>query len=325
MTNHHNVLVTGAAGFVGRALCPALADAGYKVVAAVRDSRALAGVDMKGLKIMVVPDIGPDTDWTDALKGVDMVVHLAARAHIFNDSAADPEAEYIRVNVGGTRRLAKAAVDAGVRRFLYLSTIKVNGENSGDGAFSEDDAPAPSDAYGRTKRDAEKALLDIAENLPMEVVIVRPPLVYGAGAKGNMLRLIKICDKAIPLPFAAIANRRSMIYLGNLVDAIITCLKHDAAANNTYLVCDGDDVSTPELVRRIARSLGRPARLVYIPVSVLRLAGKIFGKSDMVSRLLDSLSINDQKIRTRLLWSPPFTMQQGMEETSAWFRSRQGR
>ncbi len=310
------ILVTGATGFVGRALCPALADLGYEVVAASR---------MKGAGILTVSDIGPETDWTEALESVDMVVHLAARVHVFNDPAADPEAEYVRVNVEGTRRLAQAAANAGVRRFLYLSTIKVNGDSSGSGTFSEDDQPAPDDAYGRTKWEAEKALFEIAGNSPMEAVVLRPPLVYGAGARGNILSLLKICEKAPPLPFAAIANRRSMIYLGNLVDAIIAGLTRDAAADNIYLVCDGDDVSTPELIRRVAKSLGRPARLVYIPPSMLRLAGKIFGKSDMVSRLLDSLSINDKKIRKQLEWSPPFTMQQGLEETSAWFRSRQGR
>ena len=312
------VLVTGAGGFFGRTLCPALLAAGHDVSAAVRDP---AAAGLGSLEIRPVPDIGPDTDWGKALSGVEAVVHLAARVDVINETAADPLAEYRGINRDGTRRLAEAAVGEGVRRLLFLSTVKVNGEKTEAAPFSENDPPAPADAYGLSKWEAEKTLAGIAAKSELETVILRSPLIYGENVKGRFLSLLKLCRKALPLPLGGIANRRSMIYAGNLADAVIRCLAHPDAAGRTYLVGDCEDVSTPELIRRVAGALGRPARLFAVPSVMLRLAGGVVGQSATVGRLLGSLQINDGRIRRELGWTPPFAMLQGMEKTAAWFLS----
>ena len=307
----------GADGFVGRALCAALAAAGDDVSASVRNPEAAAG--LTGVRVRITGDVGPETDWTEALGGVEAVVHLAARVHVMKEAAADPAAEYARVNAAGTRRLAEQAAAAGARRLVLMSTVKVNGEATMGEPFREGDPPAPADAYGRSKWEAERALPEVARQTGLEWVVLRPPLVYGPRVRGNFLSLMRLCRAAPPLPLAAIANRRSLVYVGNLVDAVRRCLTHPEAAGNTYLVGDGEDVSTPELIRLLAAAMGRPARLFPVPAALLRTVGAITGKSTAVARLLDSLVLDGGRIRRHLGWTPPFTMNRGLGETAAWF------
>lgn len=312
------VLVTGANGFIGSALCAELVHREYSVHGVVRElSRS---IELR-CEITTVGDIGSDTDWSRSLIGVDAIVHLAARVHVMQDTATDPLAEFRKVNVFGTERLAREAARAGVRRFVYVSSIKVNGESTDahSGDFTEKNAPNPQDPYGVSKWEAEQAMHCVAQETGLEVVIVRPPLVYGPGVGANFLRLLRFVRKGVPLPFGAINNQRSLVYVGNLVDAIITCLEHPTAASQTYLISDGEDVSTPELIRRIAHALGRPARLLPVPPALLRVAGRLTGKSAEVDRLLDSLVIDSSKIRRGLGWKPPFTMEQGLQETADWY------
>jgi nucleoside-diphosphate-sugar epimerase len=314
------VLVTGATGFVGRHVCPAIIGAGHEVSAAVRrpDHPNIS----PGASYHVVPDIGPETEWGKALSGIDAVVHLAARVHIINEDLPDPLFEYCRVNTDGTASLAKAAAGAGVRRFVFLSTVKVMGERTTARPFVETDTPKPEDAYGLSKWAAEKALMEAAGQGRLEPVILRPPLIYGPGVGGNFLSLLELCQKASPLPLMTVNNLRSFLYVGNLVDAILRCLRPDnKAARQTYFVRDGEDLSTPALIRHVARALGRPALLFPAPKSLIRLAGLMTGKSKAVRRVVDSLQIDDEKIRRQLGWKPPWDVVQGLKETAVWFTS----
>jgi nucleoside-diphosphate-sugar epimerase len=313
------VLVTGASGFVGRALVPALLAAGHAVDAVLRRPE---GSLPAGVRVRVVPDIGPETEWMAALQGIDAVVHLAARAHVMKDDARDPLAAFCRVNAEGTAALASAAAAAGVGRFVYVSTVKVMGEKNRDGPFRESDAPAPEDAYGLSKWAGEKALLDVCRQGRMQPVIVRPPLVYGPGAKGNMLSLFELCRMSPPLPLAGIDNRRSLIGVANLADALNACVANPQAAGRTYFVRDAEDVSTPELIRRVARALGRPARLFPVPAGVLRFSALLAGQAPAAARLLESLQVDDAKIRGELGWTPPHGMVQGLADMADWFTSR---
>lgn len=313
-----HVLVTGAGGFVGRALVSALQRGGHIVRAAVRniviDSAA-------GGELVEIGDVGPATDWEAALEGIEGVVHLAARVHVLRDAAANPLAEFRRVNVEGTRRLADAAAAAGVDRMVLVSSIKVNGDKTGASPFTERDPPAPQDPYGVSKLEAEQVLKRVGSETGMETVVVRPPLVYGPGVKGNFLSLLRFCDKGIPLPLAAVKNTRSLIYVGNLIDALECALVHPAAAGRTFLVCDGDDVSTPDLLRQTSAALGRSARLFAMPLPLLRFAADLAGRLAQADRLLGSLVVDDDSIRDVLGWRPPFSMAKGLRETAAWFRS----
>jgi nucleoside-diphosphate-sugar epimerase len=303
------ILVTGATGFVGRALVGRLLADGRRVRAAVRPASAALPA---GIETVTVADIGPDTDWRAAIAGVDAIVHLAARAHVLRDSSADAHALYRVVNTLGALRLAEAAAAAGVRRFVFLSSVRVHGDRTSGAPFDESSPLAAEDPYGRSKADAERGLAALAAAGRLDPVVLRPPLVYGPGARGNFARLAALVARGVPLPFGAVRNRRSLIYVGNLVDAIVRTIDHPAAAGETFMVSDGEDLSTPELVRRVARALGRPARLVPVPPVLLRLAGTLAGRSDDAARLLDDLVVDSTRIHERLGWRPPFTLDEGL-------------
>lgn len=309
------VLVTGAAGFVGHALCEALAASGRRYRPAVR-ARGAALRDA-----VAVGEIGPETDWRAALEGVGCVVHLAARTHVMAETTADPLGAYRRVNVAGTERLARAAAAHGARRLVFLSSVKVNGERTGERAFTEEDAPRPEDAYGISKREAEQALARVAANSGLEVAILRAPLVYGPGVKGNFLRLLRLVARGMPLPLGAVNNRRSLVYVGNLVSAIILAIDAPAAAGATYLLADGEDLSTPALVRALARALGVNARVPAVPLGALKLLAAAAGRRAELARLTDSLQVDSLRIRRELGWRPPFTLAQGLERTAKWYRA----
>ncbi|WP_197702729.1 UDP-glucose 4-epimerase family protein [Sulfuricaulis limicola] len=314
------VLVTGATGFVGRALCQALHRCGYQVRAGLRS--AATGADGYCRDRVVVGDLGPETDWRPAIDGVDAIVHLAARVHVLKERSRNPLAEFRLVNVAATERLARMAAASGVRRLVYVSSVKVNGEQTLESPFTETDAPKPHDAYGMSKYEAEQALLKIAEEKNLEVVIVRPPLVYGSGVGGNFLRMMNWINRGFPLPLGSVPNSRSLIYLGNLVDALLTCVMHPRATGKIYLVSDGEDVSTPELVRRLAQAMGRHPRLIPFPPALLRIAGLITGNSAEVERLVGSLRVDSSRIRRELQWTPPFSVTQGLHDTAAWYSGR---
>jgi nucleoside-diphosphate-sugar epimerase len=304
------VLVTGASGFIGAALCRELLARGHAVRGVVRSSAAA-----QGLQDAVVADIADGID-ARALANVDVVVHLAGIAH----RARRDEAEIRRVNVEGTRQLAERSALA-VRRFIFMSSAKVHGEDSGEGAFTEDDALRPEDIYARSKAEAERAIAHAAARSGMQLVVIRPPLVYGPGVKANFLRLLQWVDSGRPLPLAAVLNRRSLIYLGNLVDAVIRCAEHPAA-RGAFLVSDAESVSTAELVARIARASGRSPRLVSIPPSMLRLAARVAGRGEDMRRLTDNFAVDASRARKLLDWRAPFTLDQGLAETLRWFKAR---
>jgi len=313
-----NILITGASGFVGRYVTERLCADGYQVTAVVHNSSAPLPATVHAV---AVGDIAFDTDWSEALVGIDAVVHLAARVHVMMDTAVDPLEEFRRVNVAGTERLAQMAVKAGVKRFVFVSSVKVHGEER-DIRYRESDPLMPQDNYGISKMEAEQVLRQIESETGLEVTIIRPPLVYGPGVKANFLSMMKVIASGIPLPLASIANTRSMIYVGNLVDAISLCVRHPAAAGRTYLVSDGDDVSTSELIRCTAAALDVPTRLFPFPVSLMILAAKLTGKSGAVNRLTGSLTVDSSNIRRELGWVPPCTMEEGLRETAGWFKNR---
>ena len=305
------VVVTGASGFVGATLCGELIAHGFAVRGAIRSLHS--SFLISGVESVSVGNLDADTDWSLVLAGVDCVIHCAARAHVMPETEADSLAAYRSVNVDGSRCLAEQAAAAGVRRLVYLSSIKVNGEQTAlEEPFLFSDAPAPEDSYGVSKSEAEQVLWAVAANTGLEVVVVRPPLVYGPGAKGNLARLLKLVRSGVPLPLGAVYNRRSMIGLDNLVDLLIRCVDHRAAAGQTLLVSDGEDVSTPDLLRQMAAGLGCSARLLPVPVPLLRLAGRALRKQAEVDRLVGSLQINSRHTRELLNWSPPVSLAEGI-------------
>ena len=319
------VLVTGASGFVGSATCAWLVAQGLEVAGAVRQlpARPLAGVDYR-----IVGGLDAGTDWRAALAGVGGVIHCAARVHVMRETADDPLAAFRSANVAGSERLARQAVAAGVKRLVFISSIKVNGEETAPapplprgerGGFREVDAPAPQDPYGQTKWEAEIMLARVAQETGLEVVIVRPPLVYGPGVKGNLARLLSWVEHGVPLPLAGIRNARSLIGIDNFASALHACLTHPAAAGRTYLVRDGEDISTPELVRRLGHHLGKPARLFALPASLLAGLAGLVGRRADVQRLTGSLIVDDSRIRRELGWIPPRTLDEGLAQMArAW-------
>lgn len=314
-----SVLVTGANGFVGRALCAQFQSHGHDVLGATRTPSG----DLPCASVQI-GDVGADTDWRAALAQREVVIHLAAHVHVMHGRPGGMAADFDPVNVAGSEHLARAAARTGVRRFVFLSSVKVNGESTTGRAFVESDPAAPADAYARSKADAERRLTAIAAETGMELVIVRPPLVYGPGVKANFLELLRAVDAGLPLPFASIDNRRSLVYVGNLVDALESCMSHPAAAKRTFFVSDGRDVSTPQLVREIAAALGKRPLLLPFPPSLLRGVGKLVGRAEQVDRLTGSLQVDITAIEATLAWRPRISLRQGLEQTVAWYRSLRG-
>lgn len=313
------ILVTGASGFVGEALVfRLLADMKFSPIAAARGVTRLHGL------CPVEPFDLTDAKLLPALENVQVVVHAAARVHVMNETSIDALAEFRKVNVAGTLRLAQRAAESGVKRFIFISSIKVNGESTLPGKpFKADDRPSPLDPYGVSKYEAEEALKQLGRDTGMEIVIIRPTLVYGPGVKANFLSMLSWLNKGIPLPLGAIRNQRSLVAIDNLVSLIITCIDHPAAANQTFLVSDGDDVSTTQLLRRLSKALGKPARLLPIPEWLLKLAASVLGKQAVAQRICGSLQVDINKNRELLGWTPPINMDKAMRQTAGHYLEKQ--
>lgn len=316
------VLVTGATGFVGRHLLPLLLGRGHTVRAAVRGAQGLP----PQVEPVPITGIGAHTDWSAALDGIDAVVHLAARVHVMRDRAADPLAAFRAVNRDGTARLADSAAAAGVGRFVYVSSIKAVCDESRPEPVSDRTPADPHSPYGVSKREAELALAEIAARTGMQACVLRPPLVYGPGVGGNFLTLMELVRRGVPLPLGAVDNRRSLLFVGNLADAIERCLTHPGAAGGNFLLHDGDPPSTPTLIRDIAGALGVPARLIPMPGGALALAARLAGRSAAWDRVGGTLVVDDRGIRDAVGWVPPHDRAQGLRATAEWFKARpQGR
>ena len=312
------VLITGANGFLGTALCIRLRE-----FMAVRGAVRFKKLPTDHSDVIEISDLASSTNWASALKGMNQVVHLAARVHLLNDKSSDPLAEFRRVNVECSANLASQAAVAGVKRFVYLSSVKVNGEFTKAGQpFTADDVPSPEDPYGVSKYEAEQLLKQIAIETGMEVVIIRPPLVYGPGVKANFESMMRWVARGVPLPLAAVTdNRRSLVALDNLVDLIVTCLNHPAAANQTFLVSDGEDLSTADLLKRVGGALGHPARLFSMPPALLKLGATLVNKPGIYQRLCGSLQLDITKTRQLLEWTPPVSIDEGLRRAAETFRA----
>lgn len=311
------LLVTGSTGFIGRALCAHLKGRHRDFREALRSQRPQGDADTVGDRV-VVGELSGATDWQPALAGISHVVHLAGLAHVMGASGS-AAARFRMVNTEATARLAQQAAAAGVGRFVYVSSVKAVADASAT-PLTEETPARPCDAYGISKLDAETALREVAAGSAMEVVVLRPPLVYGPAVGANFLRLLRLVDRGLPLPLGAVRNRRSLIYVANLVDAMMCCLDAPAAANQVFFVSDGEGLSTPQLIRAIAAALGRRPRLLPVPLPLLRAAAGLFGARDQVARLTESLEVDSGKIRRLLDWAPPVSVPQGLEETVAWYR-----
>ncbi|MNF50270.1 UDP-glucose 4-epimerase [compost metagenome] len=318
------VLLTGATGFVGRGLLERMsALVNLELIAAVR--KPVSGFP-ENVTSHVIAGLEADTDWRKVLDGAEVVIHSAARVHVMHEQTSDPLAEFRKVNVDGTLSLARQAAAAGVRRFVFISSIKVNGEGTPVNVpYLADAQPAPADPYGISKMEAEKGLRALAAETGMEVVIIRPVLVYGPGVKANFLNMMRWLHKGVPLPFGAIHNRRSLVALDNLVDLIVTCIDHPAAANQTFLVSDGEDLSTTELLRRMGVALGKPARLLPVPSWMLEAGAAMLGKKALSQRLCGSLQVDISKTRELLNWTPPLSVDEALRKTAKHFLEQQSK
>jgi len=311
----NSVLVTGATGFVGSGVISRLAAEEVETLACVRRD-----IDpmQEGVRDMLVAELTANTDWRQVLAGVKSVVHLAARVHVMHDTAADPVTAFRAVNVDGTLNLARQAAATGVKRFVFISSVKVNGESTQPGrAFTEADTPNPQDAYGQSKHEAEQGLRQLSADTGVEVVVIRPPLVYGPGVKANFAARMRAVQRGWPLPLGAVHNQRSLVTLSNLVDFIVTCITPPQAANQTFLVSDGQDLSTTELVRGMAQAAGVQARLLRVPVWALQAGASLLGKGDAVQRLCGNLQVDISKARSLLGWLPPLTVEEGLRRAMA--------
>lgn len=309
------VFVTGATGFVGKALINELLNAGHNIVAGVRNYSVELPVEVEQKLVGDLSLLSEQNTIIDTLKKIDVVIHTAARVHIMQDKAADPLTEFRKMNVNATLALAKQSVSAGVKRFVFISSIKVNGESTNNRqAFRETDKPAPEDAYGQSKLEAEQILFEMGQTMPMEVVVIRSPLIYGPGVKANFASMIKIIKKGIPLPFGAIHNERSILAIDNLVDFLRLCIVHPAAANQVFLMADGKDVSTTELVTKIAKAYQRPVRLIPVPASWMIFIAKLTNKNNISDRLFGNLQIDITKAQQLLGWKPVVSMEQQLNK-----------
>jgi len=308
-----SILVTGANGYIGRALGKELSERGYSVYGAVRGTmeEGIAGYQ----QLFSTGDLGETTDWGDALKGIECVIHLAARAHKLNESQKEAADLYHEVNCNGTLHLAKQAAKAGVKRFIYISSIGVLGDKSESSPFTNHSAYAPATPYTHSKMEAEIGLDEIAENSEMDIVVIRPPLVYGEGAPGNFLRLLKLVKLGIPLPFGALHSTRSMIYLDNLLDFMIKCIDAPAAVNRKWVISDGSNWSTAELVRQIASSMGKRLFLIPIPLFLLRFVGTLVGEVIAVDKLSSPLRVDNSDTMKLLGWEPPYAPEYGLKRS----------
>ena len=304
------ILLTGAGGFVGKAVLKTAQQRGLNIRPVFRSLDSAKG----HFEAVLVSGLDGAADWSQALKGVDLVIHAAARAHIMREEALDPLAEYRRVNVEGTLNLARQAAAAGVRRFVFISSIKVNGEATAPGRrFTAEDAPAPEDAFGLSKAEAEVQLKQVAQETGMEMTIIRPPLIYGPGVKGNLASLIRWVCRGLPLPLGGVThNRRSLVGLDNLVDLILVCADHPKAANQTFLISDGEDLSTTELLKRIGEAVKQPARLLWVPAGAISLMAGLVGKKVISQRLLGSLQVDIRKTCDLLDWKPSVAVDEGL-------------
>ena len=315
------VLVTGANGFIGRHLCGRLVESGQEVTACIReeaDASVLTAISGP-LKILRVPSFAATAHLAPVLSSVDRVVHLAGRAHVMRETVRNPLDEFRKVNVGGTETLASIAAQQGVKRFIYMSSIKVNGEATNGHPFLADDPPGYSDPYGQSKWEAEERLRQIAAGTAMQWVVVRPPLVYGPGVRGNFLTLLRSVFRRLPLPLGSLQNRRSLVSVFNLSDFVCLLLDHPAAANSRFLVSDQHDISTPDLLRRMAEALHCPSRVLPCPEVVLHMAGTVLGRRSVTQRLCSSLVVDTQKATDSLRWSAPTTLSWGLSRTAEWF------